>query len=94
MTKQVNQFEIKEDVNLIFQSKGKLYQMRLLISTGLIFLSELEKDKKNEERIIFIDKGYEYTGERVVPTEKVESTENKEVKPVKKKRKKVLTSLK
>ena len=49
------QFKINEDVNLVFESKGKLYQLRLMISSGLMFLKQLEENKEHVERIIFID---------------------------------------
>ena len=87
MTQKVNQFEIKDNVNLVFQSNGKLYQLRLVLTGGLLFLSELEKDKQNEERIIFLDESSHYEGEPVeAPTEAI--TEIKEDKPKRKTKKK------
>ena len=66
------QFEIKDNVTLVFQSLGKLYQLRLLISSGLMFLKQLEEGKENTERVIFVD-------------EKVKEHENKVKKKRKKK---------
>ena len=76
------QFEIKDDVNLIFQSNGKLYQLRLVITGGLLFLSELEKNKQNEERVIFLDESSHYEGEQEAPIKAI--TETKKVKPKRK----------
>lgn len=70
--KQDKQFQINEDVTLVFQSLGKLYQLRLLISSGLMFLKQLEEGKENTERIIFVN-------------EKVKEHENKVKKKRKKK---------
>ena len=87
MTQKPQQFEIKDNVNLVFQSNGKLYQLRLVLTGGLLFLSELEKDKQNEERIIFLDESSHYTGEPVeAPMEAI--TEIKEDKPKRKRKKK------
>lgn len=84
MTQKSQQFEIKDNVNLVFQSNGKLYQLRLVLTGGLLFLSELEKDKENEERIIFLDDSKHYEGERVEPPVEVIT----EVKPKRKRKKK------
>ena len=86
MPQQVKQFEIKDNVNLVFQSNGKLYQLRLVLTGGLLFLSELEKDKQNAERIIFLDDSTHYEGEQVEEPEKL--PEKVEVKPKKKRKKK------
>ena len=84
MTQKPQQFEIKDNVNLVFQSNGKLYQLRLVLTGGLLFLSELEKGKENEERIIFLDDSKHYEGEQVeAPVEVIT-----EVKPKRKRKKK------
>ena len=71
------EFEIKDNVNLVFQSKGKLYQMRLLISNGLIFLKQLEEGKKHKERIIFIENPKPYKGEQKGIIKKIRTTKKK-----------------
>ena len=83
--KEKQQFEIKDDVDLVFQSNEKLYKLRLVISSGLMFLSQLEKDKISPERIIFIDNTSHYSGEEK-PVE--EHTEVAEASVKKKRRKK------
>ena len=71
--RQQQQFEIKDNVNLIFQSKGKLYQLRLIITDGLIFLKQLEENKEHTERVIFID---EKTKEHVMKPKKKRKKKN------------------
>ena len=65
--RQQQQFEIKDNVNLIFQSLGKLYQLRLVITDGLIFLKQLEENKEHTERVIFVD---EETKEHIMKPKK------------------------
>ena len=91
MSRDNKQFQINEDVNLIFTSDNKAYQLRLCLSGGLLFLKQLEERKEHDERIIFLDDSKHYTGENVSVemTKEVtkEVTENKE-KPKRKRKKK------
>lgn len=63
MPKTADKFNVQSDITLMFESNGKNYQMRLVISSGLIMLSEV--GSKEDERIIFIDDSSHYTGEGV-----------------------------
>ena len=84
--KQEQQFEIKDNVTLIFQSEGKAYQLRLCLTGGLLFLQQLEEGKKHEDRIIFLDKNKHYEGESVVVEKPIKaSTESKSKRKRKKK---------
>ena len=86
MPKTADKFNVQSDIALVFESNGKNYQMRLIISSGLIMLSEV--GSKEDERIIFIDDSSHYTGEEVTTevTEEVSLVE--EEKPKKKRKKK------
>ena len=84
--KQDKQFQINEDVTLVFQSEGKAYQLRLCLAGGLLFLQQLEENKKHKDRIIFLDENKHYEGERVVEEKPVEAVT--EAKPKKKRKKK------
>ena len=84
--KQEQQFEIKDNVTLIFQSEGKAYQLKLCLTGGLLFLQQLEENKKHEDRIIFLDENKHYEGESIVVEKPVEaSTESKSKRKRKKK---------
>ena len=87
MSRDNKQFQINEDVNLIFTSDNKVYQLRLCLSGGLLFLKRLEEGKEHDERIIFLDDSKHYTGESVSVEVTKEVTENKE-KPKRKRKKK------
>lgn len=50
-----DQFNVQDDVTLVFQSRNKNYKMELLINTGLIILDEIEGKKEVNKRIFFID---------------------------------------
>ena len=80
------QFQINEDVTLIFQSEGKAYQLRLCLTGGLLFLQQLEEGKEHADRVIFLDENNHYEGERVVVEKPVEAST--EAKPKKKRKKK------
>ena len=84
--KQEQQFEIKDNVTLVFQSEGKAYQLRLCLAGGLLFLQQLEENKKHKDRIIFLDENKHYEGESVVAEKPVEVST--EAKPKKKRKKK------
>ena len=84
--KQDKQFQINEDVTLVFQSQGKAYQLRLCLTGGLLFLQQLEENKKHKDRIIFLDENKHYEGESVVEEKPVEAIT--EAKPKKKRKKK------
>lgn len=71
--KQDKQFQINEDVTFVFQSLGKLYQLRLVITDGLIFLKQLEENKEHTERVIFVD---EETKEHIIKSKKKRKKEN------------------
>ena len=89
MPKTADKFNVQSDITLVFESNGKNYQMRLIISSGLIMLSEV--GSKEDERIIFIDDSSHYTGEEVtteVTTEVTEEVSLVEEEKPKKKRKK------
>ena len=89
MAKQEQQFEIKDNVNLVFQSMGKLYQLRLRIDSGLMFLSELKQGEKEKERVIFIsEEGDKYTGEPLKENEEVREVKQEQQKKPKKRNKK------
>lgn len=62
MPKTADKFNVQSDITLVFESVGKKYEMRLIISSGLIML---KGEKDEEERIIFIDDSSHYTGEPV-----------------------------
>ena len=83
--KQEQQFEIKDNVTLIFQSEGKAYQLRLCLTGGLLFLQQLEENKKHDDRIIFLDDNKHYEGERKTVEA---STEEVKPKPKRKRNKK------
>ena len=70
--KKAEQFNVQTDVNLVFQSRGKDYRMRLLIGEGLIFLGEVKSGKVDKEKVLMLGEDTEYTGEVVkgVPTKK------------------------
>ena len=55
MTHRADQFNVQDDVILVFQSKNKNYRLKLLIGTGLMILDELEGKKVVNNRIFFID---------------------------------------
>lgn len=80
MPKTADQFNVQSDITLVFESNGKNYKMRLLISSGLIMLSEVGKE---DERIIFINNNSHYTGEDT-PTK----SEDTPTKPKRKRRSK------
>ena len=84
--KQDKQFQINEDVTLVFQSEGKAYQLRLCLTGGLLFLQQLEENKKHKDRVIFLDENKHYEGESEVEEKPVEVST--EVKPKKKRKKK------
>jgi hypothetical protein len=84
MPKTADKFNVQSDITLVFESNGKNYQMRLIISSGLIMLSEV--GSKEDERIIFIDDSSHYTGEEVT-TEVTEEVSLVEEEKPKKKRK-------
>ena len=50
-----DQFNVQDDVTLVFQSRNKNYRMKLLISTGLIILDEIEGKREVNKRVFFID---------------------------------------
>ena len=50
-----DQFNVQDDVTLVFQSNNKNYRMKLLINTGLIILNEVKGKKEVNKRIFFID---------------------------------------
>lgn len=70
--KKAEQFNVQTDVNLVFQSRGKSYRMRLLIEEGLIFLGEVKSGKVDKESVLVLGEETEYTGEIVkdIPTKK------------------------
>ena len=84
MPKTADKFNVQSDITLVFESNGKNYQMRLIISSGLIMLSEV--GSKEDERIIFIDDSSHYTGEEV--TEEVSLVEEEKPKKKRKRSKK------
>ena len=55
MTHRADQFNVQDDVTLVFQSNNKSYKMKLLIGTGLIILNEIESKKEVNKRVFFID---------------------------------------
>ncbi len=55
MTHRADQFNVQDDVILVFQSKNKNYRLKLLIGTGLMILDELEGKKVINNRVFFID---------------------------------------
>lgn len=55
MTHRADQFNVQDDVILVFQSKNKNYRLKLLIETGLMILDELEGKKVVNNRVFFID---------------------------------------
>ena len=55
MTHRADQFNVQDDVILVFQSRNKNYRLKLLIGTGLMILDELEGKKVVNNRIFFID---------------------------------------
>ena len=55
MTHRADQFNVQDDVILVFQSKNKNYRLKLLIGTGLMILDELEGKKVVNNRVFFID---------------------------------------
>ena len=50
-----DQFNVQDDVTLVFQSNNKNYRMKLLINTGLIILNEIKGKKEVNKRVFFID---------------------------------------
>ena len=88
MPKTADKFNVQSDITLVFESNGKNYQMRLIISSGLIMLSEV--GSKKDERIIFIDDSSHYTGEEVTEevTEEVSLVEEEKPKKKRKRSKK------
>ena len=88
MPKTADKFNVQSDITLVFESNGKNYQMRLIISSGLIMLSEV--GSKEDERIIFIDNSSHYTGEEVTEgvTEEVSLVEEEKPKKKRKRNKK------
>lgn len=81
-----DQFNVQSDISLVFESLGKKFKMRLLISSGLIFLEEEGSDK---ERIFFMDDSKSYTGEDTpVEEEKALIEDSKPTEKPKKKRSK------
>ena len=55
MTHRADQFNVQDDVILVFQSRNKNYRLKLLIGTGLMILDELEGKKVVNNRVFFID---------------------------------------
>lgn len=55
MTHRADQFNVQDDVVLVFQSRNKNYRLKLLIGTGLMMLDELEGKKVVNNRVFFID---------------------------------------
>ena len=55
MTHRADQFNVQDDVILVFQSKNKNYRLKLLIGTGLMILDEVEGKKVVNNRVFFID---------------------------------------
>lgn len=55
MTHRADQFNVQDDVILVFKSRNKNYKLKLLIGTGLMILDELEGKKVVNNRIFFID---------------------------------------
>lgn len=55
MTHRADQFNVQDDVVLVFQSRNKNYRLKLLIGTGLMILDELEGKKVINNRVFFID---------------------------------------
>lgn len=55
MIHRADQFNVQDDVILVFQRKNKNYRLKLLIRTGLMILDELEGKKVVNNRIFFID---------------------------------------
>lgn len=55
MTHRADQFNVQDDVTLVFQSNNKNYRMKLLIGTGLIILNEIKGKKEVNKRVFFID---------------------------------------
>lgn len=50
-----DQFNVQDDITLVFQSRNKNYRMKLLINTGLIILNEIKGKKEVNKRVFFID---------------------------------------
>jgi hypothetical protein len=76
------QFNVQTNIDLVFDSEGKHYKMKLLIENGIIVL----EDNEGKEQYIFLGDKEEYWGEPIKePLPEIESKPKKKRKRSKKK---------